>query len=526
MDTGQELAPPRADESPPPIPPAVRAEAPSSPAVPGRPTADAVLRWVAAADPEPWFPSDHARTTGTPRDALDEPLAELRLGELVRVAEWVRGRGQGYALTPEGRMAAADPAALGLLQDFAPQPLPDETPAEPSTDPNAPSSVIDLRPPLVTPALLGANIIWFFVGLVVARRLGIALTSYLMSGDPGVLERQGAVSGPDLLRGEWWRLATCCFVHVGGVHLVLNMVVLGMLGPLAELVWGRGRIAVIYAIGGVAGSCVAMAARPVTEGGVVVLLAGASGAIWGVQAALLAWLLLFRVYLPRELSSDWFRRLGLMFAVNAGASLLPGVSWEAHLGGGVAGFVAAGLLNALRFGERRHRLAALAALLALPAASVGVLLAAMEQGHAWAQLRGQLMAQEEARRIAAFNREVAPRAEELRPDLAKKVERRAVLVLVGGTKSRAEGIPAAREQGERFRAACTDLANELAAPTGFSTVDARREKLRAYLDARVRSLELLLRLLDAKELPSSSAWRTWGDARREADRLWDELGPR
>ena len=69
-----------------------------------------MLQAIAATD-GPWFPSRFATETGVPRDSLDDPLAELRLAELVKVAEWVRGVGQGYALTPEGEAAAADPAA-------------------------------------------------------------------------------------------------------------------------------------------------------------------------------------------------------------------------------------------------------------------------------------------------------------------------------------------------------------------------------------------------------------------------------
>ena len=43
--------------------------------------------------------------------------AELRLAELVRVAEWVRGVGQGYELTPEGKTAVADPARERLNRE-------------------------------------------------------------------------------------------------------------------------------------------------------------------------------------------------------------------------------------------------------------------------------------------------------------------------------------------------------------------------------------------------------------------------
>src|SRR3954471_13933239 len=87
------------------------------------PTPDDVLRLCAA--PDPWFPSDYARSTGTDRDALDEPLARLRLGGLVRIGGWEPGKGQWYTATDSGRAALADPRVLaGLRNGGAPAPAP------------------------------------------------------------------------------------------------------------------------------------------------------------------------------------------------------------------------------------------------------------------------------------------------------------------------------------------------------------------------------------------------------------------
>src|SRR5688572_18199844 len=95
----------------PPGPP--DASTPAPPAPPdGAPTAADVLRWCAAAAPDLWFPSSFARQSGVPRDSLDEPLWLLRQAGLVHVADWVRGRGQGYAVTPAGQKLLADPAGV------------------------------------------------------------------------------------------------------------------------------------------------------------------------------------------------------------------------------------------------------------------------------------------------------------------------------------------------------------------------------------------------------------------------------
>src|SRR5207237_5664306 len=143
--------------------------------------------------------------------------------------------------------------------------------AAPAADPDGSASArpeeVEFDPPVVTPTLLIATVLWFFVGLVYAARVGVPVGEYLWSGNAAVLERLGAVTGPNLLRGEWWRLLSNCLVHVGAVHLVLNMFVLGTAGPLAELFWGRGRLALVYVFSGLAGSCLAMALRPLADSG-------------------------------------------------------------------------------------------------------------------------------------------------------------------------------------------------------------------------------------------------------------------
>src|SRR5262245_13653433 len=76
-----------------------------------------ILHRCAAAAPEPWYPKTYAETTGTPRDSLDAPLEQLRLGGLIRLTDWVQGRGQGYALTPLGTRALQGPRLLNQLRD-------------------------------------------------------------------------------------------------------------------------------------------------------------------------------------------------------------------------------------------------------------------------------------------------------------------------------------------------------------------------------------------------------------------------
>ncbi len=525
---------------------------PLAPQAPEPPTPASVLLAVAAANGS-WFPSRYAGEAGVPRDQLDDPLAELRLTGLVRVAEWVRGVGQGYELTPEGRIVAADPTALDRLKGPA---APDraaallvsvpaqEEIAEPSPDPAPRSSELLLTPPLVVPVLLMANGLWFFICAVYSIRWGLSPSRALTEGHLEVLRRFGAVSGPDLLAGEWWRLISSCFVHIGALHLIGNLFALAMMGPLAELLWGRGRLLLIYFISGLAGSALAMAIRPDS------LLAGASGAIWGIQMSLFAWLFAFRHHLPTDLANDWFRRLMVVFVLNAGVSFLPGVSWEGHLGGGAAGFLVAGLLNAARFGTRPRRVGAWVLLALLPVLCVAGLAGAMDAKgmRGWQRLRQKLAAVQELRDAVDRNQkardfltetrtQVFPRLDKLSPYRAvrtrsgvlplnlTRVEFDAVWVLKGPTVTPAHRT-AARENVQALKVTADEVVDLTSGgPTGNPGLDRTREQIRAFAAARGRSLELLLALFDAPA-PDPGAWAAWRAARAEADDLWFALSSR
>ncbi|MBN9119343.1 MAG: rhomboid family intramembrane serine protease [Planctomycetes bacterium] len=499
------------------------------------PTPGSVLLAVARAD-GPWFPSKYAAEARVARDLLDEPLAELRLAGLVRVAEWVRGAGQGYALTPEGKAAATDPAALERLKrPAAAGPAVVQTGDALTTKGTddaagaagrADGEELVLNPPIVVPALLMANVLWFFVCAVYSIRWGLTPSRALSEGHHEVLHRFGAVHGADLLNGEWWRLLTCCFVHIGALHLVVNMLALAMMGPLAELLWGRARLLLIYLVSGLAGSALAMALRPDT------ILAGASGAIWGIQMSLFAWLFAFRRHLPPDLANDWFRRLFVVFVLNAGGSFLPNVSWEGHLGGGAAGFLVAGLLNVARFGDRRRRLGAWLLLTLLPVLCVAGLAGAMDaKGMAgWQRLRQRLSGDQEARESVerrqrvrdaevAYRTQVLPRLAELAPDAIRKTELEAV-ELAQRTKRPAERVEDVKKKLRPLRAAAgAVLKYAPAEPVGSEPFDRVCARSRAFAAARTRALDALLAMLDTPTVPAE-AWATWQAAHREAESLW------
>jgi membrane associated rhomboid family serine protease len=494
-----------------------------------------VLRWIASSADRPWFPSQYSSETGVPRDALDEPLNQLRLAGLVAVATWVKGKGQGYTITPEGERILDSGAAIPLANTAGNESLSSACyPALPEIcrlektllePPPVSALPIDPRPPIVVPALLIANLLWFFVGLVAALRMGLPLGSYLYRGNELIAHRLGSVGGIDLLHGEWWRLLTAAFVHAGIIHLVFNLVALSVIGPLAELLWGRRRLAIIYVVSALGGSCLAMALQPDSW------LVGASGAIWGVMMSLIVWFMLFSEHLPTDVRLSAARRFGTIVVLNAGLSFLPGISWQGHLGGAIAGFISASLLNAIRFGEPMRRRLAVVLLVLLPAASVGGLISVMSRGEAWTAYRKQIDTLE-LQRAAIVARDsynqAAPLLAQLRPDVMKPLQTAAIYQAIRPQPRRNAGEVADLMAMLANLKATADRAAEMlnAPPVGIEGIDQLRANAREFALANSGAIAILEQMLTAEGVPDAATSQAWGDARRRADALWLQIKQR
>src|SRR5262245_58656193 len=114
-------------------------------------TLESLLRLCAEVAPAPWYPSQYAQTTGIDRDRLDEPLTQLRLAGLLRLTDWERGKGQGYAVTDDGRTVLANPRMVARLRAG---PVPVAVPAE---SPLARTQTTADRGEAVRTALLGSG---------------------------------------------------------------------------------------------------------------------------------------------------------------------------------------------------------------------------------------------------------------------------------------------------------------------------------------------------------------------------------
>jgi membrane associated rhomboid family serine protease len=194
----------------------------------------------------------------------------------------------------------------------------------------------------VTYALIAVNLIAFAAEEGQFSRSG--------SGIHGLLVEEAALDRFDVVKHhEYWRLVSSAFLHANVMHVTLNMLVLFVLGLSLEPMIGSLRFIVVYLTALLGGS---FAALVVTNGWVV----GASGAIFGLMGALAVYLYARGVNVIRS---------GLVPVIVLALlnSFAPHISVGAHVGGLLAGSVAALLL--WRLDRRAPAALAIAACLSL-----------------------------------------------------------------------------------------------------------------------------------------------------------------
>ncbi len=181
------------------------------------------------------------------------------------------------------------------------------------------------RRPLVTYTLLAINVVvWLAMEFEGRSRGG--------SENSDVLLQFGAMVGPLIAGGEYWRLFTAMFLHVGILHLAFNGFGLLIFGRIVEGIYGPVRFALIYLLAGLFGSVASYLLNSIAIG------AGASGAIFGVLGALAAFFVARREMLG-EMGRQNLTGLAVIAAFNLFFGFTqPGIDNWAHMGGLAAGF--------------------------------------------------------------------------------------------------------------------------------------------------------------------------------------------
>lgn len=133
--------------------------------------------------------------------------------------------------------------------------------------------------------------------------------------------------------GEVWRLFTDAFLHVGLIHLLVNMYSLAIIGTQVETFIGKWKFVFIYIISTV---CASLMSLVFMESNIVSV--GASGAIFGLMGALLYFGYHYRLYLSDAIRHQIIPIILLNLVIGF---VISGIDNAAHIGGLIGGYLAA-----------------------------------------------------------------------------------------------------------------------------------------------------------------------------------------
>lgn len=168
--------------------------------------------------------------------------------------------------------------------------------------------------------------------------LNVIVGLYSLSADPGVIDRWAFKPYRVVREREWSRWFTAGLVHVGGMHLLFNMITLFYFGPPVEQAIGPVRFLIVYV-----GS--ELAANALTywrhRNDPQYSAVGASGAISGVlfSFCLFAPFAMLGIMFIIPMPAILFAVLYVVLSIYASRRQIGRVAHEAHLGGALGGLV-------------------------------------------------------------------------------------------------------------------------------------------------------------------------------------------
>lgn len=224
----------------------------------------------------------------------------------------------------------ATPAAVGVQ-------CPDCIAAARAAAPRRPSALVRAfrpgsRVPVVSYSILGLTLVVYLLQWVTQGAVTAALAYF-----------------PPLTALEPWRMLTVALVHSDSsfFHIIFNMYSLWVLGPLLESLIGRARFLTVYVLSALGGSVAVLWLAPLS------IVVGASGAIFGLLGAFFV--------IQRRLGGRNVQ-LVVIIAINLALGfVIPGVSWQSHVGGLLVGAACAVVMLRTRRADQQRQQALLLA---------------------------------------------------------------------------------------------------------------------------------------------------------------------
>ncbi len=176
---------------------------------------------------------------------------------------------------------------------------------------------------IITPILIDLNILIFLFMVMTGVNI--------FTPDNESMLRWGANFRPMTLDGEWWRLITSYFIHIGVFHLLMNMYALLYIGTLLEPRLGTSRFTAAYLLTGLCASLASLWWNYLS------ISAGASGAIFGMYGVFLA--LLTTNLIERNARRAFLVSIAVFVLYNLLNGLNGGIDNAAHIGGLISGII-------------------------------------------------------------------------------------------------------------------------------------------------------------------------------------------
>lgn len=192
--------------------------------------------------------------------------------------------------------------------------------------------------PILTYALIIINVIIFALMYIYGNG----------SENLETLIKFGANYIPLVKSGEYYRIITSAFLHIGAMHLIFNMYALYTAGTQIEYIYGKIKYIFIYIFSAIMGSLFTVALS-----GDNVVAAGASGAIFGLFGSLLYFGYNYRGYIGNALINQIIPVVILNLFIGFSN---PNIGNAAHIGGLIGGYIISMALGANINEEKKSKI--------------------------------------------------------------------------------------------------------------------------------------------------------------------------
>ena len=194
------------------------------------------------------------------------------------------------------------------------------------------------KKPIVTGILILINVIVFALMYIIGK--GSENTETLINFGANI---------PSLVRsGDYYRLITSGFLHIGIIHILCNMYSLSVLGPTIEHFFGKAKYILIYLYSMIIASLFVMVFQSDYS-----VSAGASGAIFGLLGSLLYFGYYYRGYIGNQIIGQIIPVIIINLVIGF---ITPGISNAAHIGGLIGGVAVSFMLGINDKNDKTNRI--------------------------------------------------------------------------------------------------------------------------------------------------------------------------